>query len=332
MAPERVNGNKGNIVKSLPRGVEGLSLLLGVANEIMLEEYPQVGPHMGRLFTTVDQLKWVSPEEQKRVASRTLNRRVFIRMLLAAGVPDASLRSFFIKPDIQPFDFEEGKPRLYLSRNTLNKLEDSNSLVRAKTAVGTILKIWDTSLNLLPKPGKVPDSLRRVAQREFRSEFDAGIKSIMSSSIGEKLEDVNLEMIESLMYYSVYADSTKQVVFGGQLELVLLPGQDSFSPELVSQEPFHLDMKCYLSVPIMNRFLKRVMQEDYVGTVPLYIADESLNRSRRAEEVLKLLEIEEDRQESMRRYISSQLAIDEIKRQDQQRQDALSSRLEYRPE
>ena len=323
-------GSKRNSVISLHRGADGLSSLLGFLNEIMLDEYPQIEPHMGRLVSTVDQLKWVSPEEQKRVASKTLNKRVFVGILLAAGGPDVSLRSFFIKSDIQPFDFEEGTPRLYLSRNTaLNKLEDVNPLVRIKAAIGTMFKICDTNLSLLPKPKKVPDSIARVAQREFRGEFDAEIKSVMTSSIGEKLEDIELAAIEELMYLLIYYGSAKQIASGGQLELVL-PGQDNLSPEIVSQEPFCLDMKCYLSVPVMNRFLKRVTEEGYAGAIPLNIASETLTRSGRAAKVLRLLELEEDRQESMRRYISSQLAIDEMKRQNNQRQDNISSRLEDR--
>lgn len=314
-------GNRGNRVRSLPRGVEGMSLLLGLLTEIMLEEYPQVRPHIDRLFTTVNQLKWVSPDEQRRIASRDLDRRIFIRMLLAAAVPDTSLRSFFIKPDAPPIVIED-KPTIYLSRNTLNKLEDSNPLVRAKTAIGVIFRICDTNLGLLPKPKRIPDPIRPVAQREFRREFDASIKSVMLSSIGEKLEDIELEVIESLMYYFVYSDTTKQVALGSKLELVL-PGQDSFYPELVSQEPFHLNMQCYLLVPIMDRFSKRVMQEGYSGNTPIGVANETLIKSRRATGVLKLLEIG-DRQEGMRQYISSQLGINEIKRQEQQRQEALS--------
>jgi len=230
---------------------------------------------------------------------------------LAAGVPDISLNSFFIKPDTTPIDFEEGKPRMYLSRNAFNKLEDQNPLIRAKTALGIIFKISYTNLDLLPKPKKVPSAVKEVVQREFRSEFDTNIKSIMLSSIGEKVEDDELEVIERLMYYFIDSD-TEQVALGGSLKLIL-PGQDSFSPELTSQELFHEDMRCYLSVPIMKRFSERVMEEGYAGNTPVSISNETLAGSGRAAEILKQLKLQGDRQESMKRYISSQLAIDEIR-------------------
>ena len=300
-----------NTLKPLPRGEDGLAVILDFQNALMVKRYPDLVHHMDRLVTRVDQVKWVPPTELERMAAASQQDRISYRLFSALGIPSFILREEFVEPGSQmQCVIEEGRPTLFLSRNSFNKLSDGSPTTRLGIALNIATDILEVNFNLLPVPKDTAEDLRRAVVRLGRMELDDSIKAVMLKS-GDRVGTDELEVLEGVMHSLIYLEEPTyqpRVVSYGGLALVLLPHQTYSSAEAIVNGEFHKNVYNYLYKVIIEDLFAACREEGYANAPVALNTSGNVNR-RSQSGAFTLLDLGvKDRNEALDLFVTSELA------------------------
>lgn len=249
----------------IPMGEEGKVKVVEVVDNSLLSALP-LHDYQGRFLKPSAIVAATLPEMiRMEEEDKPMEEILLARALLLAGVPEEYLRSLcYAVSQEAPFyvrnQFSQD-PQLFFWEEHLAKFSSKDPTDRFDAALLLGRPLIHINLNLIVDSFDIPDNLRahtRLLMKDYLDNILLGRMRVKFANIADqkKIDDAS-DMIKSLMDDETPLSKPRFVSAGGAMKLVLF-GQTLKTAEYTMGIDFHTDTYCYLSQPVLQKFLDSI--------------------------------------------------------------------------
>lgn len=287
-------------------GVKKAFELLDSATIRETPEFPVLEPHMSRLITKPDQIKWFERRNLEKLHLIGLGENISFRLFSLAGISEGRLRKHYIEREYEIFyeDESTNKPFICLNKDFFDILKKDDPDLRLRAGLKIIEMVLEANFNILPILRLVPQEFRRPTFGSIRRSVDLQFHRI-ALELGNEVEGYKFEATENIIHNLLHEEeppvNSRAVCFGDTVLWI------TNSIQHVLAQESHKDVCFYFLEPIFQRALELSVAAGYSSGVAKKVPDEILSRALRGKQRLAPFNLEKRSQ--MDAYIQSELAV-----------------------